>query len=397
MGNPKQNQLTVIEERVNRLVQDSLDELYTLRREDAENLDRVRARSRDLSLELRNLAASVDKALKKYDRLRAALLESAKTGNAAEEKSLYDKAAEAMAARNALTERHRLLSAQKSEMIAEERRLERSVARGDSMGNRLRMVMNLMTAPEDLLGTDSTSVSAETMSAAFQLVEWEAAAFTRELHDGPTQTFSAVNLMLEMAKTFMERNDSESALEEIGHAAEQTRNGLGELRALLFSLSPTGIQDGFETPLKRLAAQMRQMRGCSLTYTLSGDFSGIPVNTKIGAFKTLHQAVLNAALHGATEVKASVRHSKKALEVRVTDNGRGFDVDQEREAVKERGSYGLRNMEERVRMLGGKLVITSALKKGSSVAFSIPVFSVHVRYDSPGPPDGGRPRQSAPK
>ena len=54
------------------------------------------------------------------------------------------------------------------------------------------------------------------------------------------------------------------------------------------------------------------------------------------------------------------------------DNGEGFDVKQEKEAAKDRESYGLRNMEARVKMLGGKLVISSAPQKGSSVSFSIP-------------------------
>jgi two-component system sensor histidine kinase DegS len=286
-----------------------------------------------------------------------------------------------MAALNTLEERHRLLSAQKLDLMNEERRLERSIARSDSMGNRLRMVLNLMTTPEDVLEAGAASRSAETLSAALQMVEREAAGLTRELHDGPTQTFSAVGLILEMARVFLEKADYENAARELDHALEQNRGGLDELRALLFSLSPTGIQEGFGTPLKRLAAQLHQMRGCKLSYALQGDFGDIPLNTKIGAFKTLHQAVLNAVLHGASEVKVSVRltpnaknakNAKKILEVRVTDNGEGFDVEQEKEAAKGRESYGLRNMEERVKMLGGKLTVSSVLTKGSSISFSIP-------------------------
>jgi two-component system sensor histidine kinase DegS len=362
-----------IEERINHLLQDSLDELYLFRKEETENLKLVQERGLALTRELRDLAARIDRALKTYERLRGELLESAKLGETLEEKTLYDQASEAMVARNALEERHRFLSAQRLELMNEERRLERSITRSDSMGNRLRMALNLMTAPDDVLEAGEAVRSMETLSAALQIVEREAAGLTRELHDGPTQTFSAVGLILEMARVFLEKEDYGSAAGEIDHALEQNRNGLNELRALLFSLSPTGIQEGFETPLRRLAMQMRQMRECRLSYTLKGEFDDIPVNTKIGAFKTLHQAVLNAVLHGASEVKVTVRCAKKILEVRVMDNGGGFDVEQEREAAKDRESYGLRTMEERVKMLGGKLNISSVLKKGSSVSFSIPI------------------------
>jgi two-component system sensor histidine kinase DegS len=364
--------INTIEERITRLLRDSLDELFLLRREETENLKLVRERGLALTRELRDLAARIDRALKTYERFRGELLESAKLGETVEEKTLYDQASQAMSALGALEERHRFLSAQKLDLLNEERRLERSISRSDSMGNRLRMVLNLMTVPEDVLEADAASRSMETLSAAFQMVEREAAALTRELHDGPTQTFSAVGLMLEMAQVFLKKEDYGSAAGEIDHALEQNRSGLNELRALLFSLSPTGIQEGFETPLRRLAAQLRQLRGCELSYVLKGEFGGIPVNTKIGAFKTLHQAVLNAVLHGASEVKVSVRCVKKVLEVRVTDNGEGFDVEQEKEAAKDRESYGLRNMEERIKMLGGKLTLSSVPKKGSSISFSIP-------------------------
>jgi two-component system sensor histidine kinase DegS len=376
------NAVVDIEERVNRLLQDSLDELYLLRRDEVENLGTARERSLALTQELRDLAARIDNAVRDYDHLREALLESAKLGRAAEEKALYEQASTAMAGLSVLEERHRLLSTQKLDLMNEERRLERSVARSDNMGNRLRMVLNLMTTPEDLLADGAAAHSAETLSAALQVVEREAAAFTRELHDGPTQTFSAVGLTLEMARAFLEKNDIGHALAEIDVALGQIRDGLNELRALLFSLSPTGIQEGFDAPLRRLTSQLSQMRGCRMSYVLNGSFGDIPVNTKIGAFKTLHQAVLNAVFHGATEVKVSIRYARKILEVRVADNGEGFDVEREKEAVKERASYGLRNMEERVKMMGGKIVISSVLKKGSSVSFSVP-----VRHE---PPDENR-------
>jgi two-component system sensor histidine kinase DegS len=387
--------ISTIEERVNRLLQDSLDELYSLRREETENLRLVKERGLAMTRELRDLAARIDRALKNYEQFRGELLESAKLGETVEEKTLYDRASEAMVALNSLEERRRFLSAQRLNLMNEEHRLERSIARSDSMGNRLRMVLNLMTTPEEVIEADSAFRSTETLSAALQMVEREAAALTRELHDGPTQTFSAVGLMLEMTRVFLEKADYEKAEKEIDHALEQNRSGLNELRAFLFSLSPTGIKDGFETPLKRLAAQLLQMRGCTLSYALKGEFADIPVNTKIGAFKTLHQAVLNAVLHGASEVKVSVRYAKnakKVLDVRVMDNGEGFDVEREKEAAQGRESYGMRNMEERVKILGGKLAVSSVLKKGSSVSFSIPVSDM-----AEGMAESGESREEAGK
>ncbi|MDR1979831.1 MAG: histidine kinase [Synergistaceae bacterium] len=361
-----------IEERISRSLQESLNELYLLRQEETERLEDVKERAHALVLELRELAAAIDQAIKDYDQSREELMQSSKRGEILDEKASYERASEFMKMRGSLEERHRLLNVKKEELLQEEHRLERLVSRSENMGNRLRMVLNLVSMPEDFSVSDDVIRNTETMQTAFHLAEREAITFARELHDGPTQTFSAVGLMLEAGKEYLYRTDYEKAQEEIERALEQTRNGLNEIRAFLFNLSPTGIQDGFELPLKRLTTQLRQMWGCKLSFTLSGNLDDVSASIRIGAFKTLHQAVINAARHGATEIKVSIAYSQKTLKIRVVDNGEGFNVEQEKQAAKERGSYGLSNMEDRVKMLGGKISITSILKKGSNVSFSIP-------------------------
>ena len=362
-----------IEKHISRSLQDSLNELFLLRQEESERLDDVRERLRALAMELRYVAVAIDKVGRDYDLSRVELVDATKRTDASAEKIAYERASKFMKMRGLLEERYRLFGEQKSELMEEERRLERLIAKSENMGNRLRMVLNLISMPEDFTAAYDFR-NAETMLTAFLLAEREAITFARELHDGPAQTFSAVGLMLETGQEYMRRQDYELVKEELNRALEQTRNGLSEIRAFLFSLSPTGIEDGFNVPLKRLASQLRQMWGCQLLFTLNGDVDKVPVNARVGAFKTLHEAVFNAARHGAPGIKVAITYSNKMLKVRVTDNGSGFDVEQERNTAKERGSYGLINMEDRVKMLGGKISIRSVLKKGTSVSFSIPIL-----------------------
>jgi len=69
-----------IEERITRSIQDSLNELYLLRQEEAGQLEDVKERSRALAEELRLLAVAIDKAVKDYDLSREELIEKAKRG-----------------------------------------------------------------------------------------------------------------------------------------------------------------------------------------------------------------------------------------------------------------------------------------------------------------------------
>ncbi|NLL36805.1 MAG: hypothetical protein GX256_04700 [Fretibacterium sp.] len=368
-----------MEARILHFLRENLDELSTIRQEESERLENVKKRASALLQELRTLAADIDRASKEYDRARAELMQYSKGGLLKEEKDAYKRASELMSERASLEERYRLLSQRKEDFAQDERSLERLISKSERMGNRLRMVMNLIELPDEIDEAKDIARNKEAMATAFQIAEREARFFARELHDGPTQTFSAVGLTLEMVRAHLERGEKVEAEVELDVSLKQLRNGLDEIRCLLFNLAPTGIEEGFEKPLERLSTQVRQTWKAEMAYVLTGNFTPLENNVRIGVFKTLHQAVLNAVRAGAKAVKVSLGCSRGMLRGRVVDNGKGFDVEQAKETAKERGSYGLINMQERVEMLGGKLLISSFPGKGSTLSFSIPLLSKKIK------------------
>ena len=63
----------------------------------------------------------------------------------------------------------------------------------------------------------------------------------------------------------------------------------------------------------------------------------------------------------------------EALRARISDDGLGFDVEKAKQEAEAKESYGLRTMEERARIAGGKLSIASTPGKGSIVSLVIPL------------------------
>jgi len=367
------NKIGDLEDRIVHFIQESLHELDSIRSEESERLEQARRRFRALTQDLRDLAAQIDRTLREYEQLRGELLRWSQQGVIEQEKEAYERASQSMKLHASLEERYRILSAQKDDLLREERSLERLVTRSESMGNRLRMVMNLVSLPEEFSPEQGAMHNEKALSVAFRIAEREARSFARELHDGPTQSFSAVGLSLEMAQELLARGDGAAASGEVKLAVEQLRSGLNEVRSLLFGLSPTGIESGFDLPVRRLSEQVRQMWGSEVTYKLTGKLEDVPVSQRSNIFKTLHQAVINAARNGAEHIRVSIGKSRQTLKVLVMDDGKGFDVERERQAARERGSYGLQNMEERVTVQGGNFSITSAPGKGTTVSFSVPL------------------------
>ena len=69
------------------------------------------------------------------------------------------------------------------------------------------------------------------------------------------------------------------------------------------------------------------------------------------------------------------RH-ENAIELTVTDDGRGFDPERvlarEEDVGVEGGHFGLRGIQDRVEMLGGTLTIDSAPGRGAALSVVLP-------------------------
>jgi signal transduction histidine kinase len=61
----------------------------------------------------------------------------------------------------------------------------------------------------------------------------------------------------------------------------------------------------------------------------------------------------------------------------VEDNGKGFNVEQEKTRARTGFSIGLLGMEERARLVGGKLTITSSPKTGTQLTASLPLVELN--------------------
>ena len=82
------------------------------------------------------------------------------------------------------------------------------------------------------------------------------------------------------------------------------------------------------------------------------------------------EAIANAARHAAAmHIHVDLSQESHLVRLRVTDDGRGFDVDEILNA--DSGHYGLTGMQERAARMGGRLTVTSS-PRGTVVEASVP-------------------------
>ncbi len=95
---------------------------------------------------------------------------------------------------------------------------------------------------------------------------------------------------------------------------------------------------------------------------------------KIVIYRVTQETLNNVVKHSkANHVSFSLKAASKKIELTITDNGKGFDVDEMLTQKKSRPGLGLVSMRERTRLSGGTFNVTSAEGKGTTVRASWPM------------------------
>ena len=85
-------------------------------------------------------------------------------------------------------------------------------------------------------------------------------------------------------------------------------------------------------------------------------------------FLAFKEALTNVVRHsGATQVRISIRGEGARLQLRITDNGRGFPNGKPNENMD-----GVVNMRRRIEELGGRFEINSQPGNGTTVSLEVP-------------------------
>ncbi|MDH4135840.1 MAG: GAF domain-containing sensor histidine kinase, partial [Anaerolineae bacterium] len=195
----------------------------------------------------------------------------------------------------------------------------------------------------------------------------------RDLHDAVTQTLFSASLIAEVLPRIWERNPDEGRhrLEEL---RELTRGALAEMRTLLLELRPAALADAeLGDLLRQLAESVTGRARVPVTVTVEGH-RPLPVEVKVALYRIAQEALNNVAKHaGASQATVSLRctppfppeiggEQRGDVELRVSDDGRGFDS----ESIPPE-SLGLGIMRERAEAIGAMLTVESEIGHGTEV------------------------------
>jgi signal transduction histidine kinase len=198
----------------------------------------------------------------------------------------------------------------------------------------------------------------------------------RDLHDGPTQSISAIAMRVNFARRLMER-DFKAASEELYKIEELARRTTKEIRHMLFTLRPLVLESqGLVPALESMAEKMEETFDQNVTIQAdSGVVDELEAAKQAVVFYIAEEAVNNARKHAqAHHIWVRLKILRKGLGMlEVEDDGIGFDVDAIGATYETRGSLGMVNLRERTELVNGVLRIDSAPGRGTRVQVVIPL------------------------
>ena len=195
---------------------------------------------------------------------------------------------------------------------------------------------------------------------------------SRELHDGISQSLVAIKYYLEEAAFLFEKKDSDHAklVNKSNHYLEET---MQEVRRISRDLHPSILDDfGLMAAVDVLVEDFKNRLDIEVNLVKVKVRNLLPQGAKTTLFRVTQEALTNIERHAnATKVDVEFTMSAKWFEVRIIDNGIGFDVDHKRFKQNPSLGIGLRNMTERLGYFKGRLDIRSSTQ-GTIVIAAIP-------------------------
>jgi signal transduction histidine kinase len=175
----------------------------------------------------------------------------------------------------------------------------------------------------------------------------------RDLHDGLAQELAFVgrNLKrLEQDNLFVQR------------ASAGVERGLEDARRAIAALNDPA-DEPLGLTLTKVAHDVAAREGIRVAIQVAAGVHPTP-EIRTTLVRILSEAITNAARHGQADVVHIELENGQRLRLRISDKGRGFDPDAERDRAR---GFGLRGMRERVVALGGEFQLSSQPGRGTQL------------------------------
>lgn len=203
-----------------------------------------------------------------------------------------------------------------------------------------------------------------------KIVQRERKRIARDLHDTVSQELFASSMILSGISMSLDHLEKEELNNQILTVEAMLQNAQKDLRVLLLHLRPTELanrtlREGIDMILKELTDKS------DIEVIYKENISKLPKSVEDNLFRIAQEFISNTLKHAkASQLEVYLKQTKNEVQLKMIDNGVGFDMDEVRDL-----SYGLKNIGDRVDDLAGTFNLISQKGKGVSMDIRLPIMS----------------------
>lgn len=200
--------------------------------------------------------------------------------------------------------------------------------------------------------------------------ERERRRIAADLHDRIGQSLALAQIKL----TSMRESVTGAPRDAVDQAVELLARSVADTRTLIFELSPPILYElGLREALSWLVEEVEKRHGLRIELTAFGIAKPLDDTTAALVFRAVRELLMNVIKHAKTSsASVSLRQMDDHLTIDVQDQGAGFDP-HDIHRSSSGGGYGLLNIRDQIRRLGGKMEMVAAPGQGTRVSILVPL------------------------
>ncbi len=340
-------------------------------------VERVRKELEAVRQETDTVIAAVDAADQRYRKARLHLMEVSKDFHRFTEediKKAYQEAQEAQVAVARLGEREKALRFRRDDLERSVKRLYATQHKAESLVSQVAVVLNYLGSDlESISGQlDELLQSEKVRFHIIEIMEEERRRIAREIHDGPAQSMANLAMRTDLCLKLLER-EPQSLGEELLILRSLIRDSMTEIRRIMFNLRPMILDDlGLIPALKKYFEQLDDRHKFKIEFTCLGSEQRLSQPLEVALFRVVQEALSNVQRHAGTDwARVLIEFLPEHINLTIKDLGKGFNTQEIMEASANE-HYGLKGIQERVRLLQGDVQFVSSPGKGTSIVVYLP-------------------------
>lgn len=193
----------------------------------------------------------------------------------------------------------------------------------------------------------------------------------REIHDTLAQSLTGLSLRLETVDAMLQAGDDRDQIRQaVQTALDLTRTSLEETRRSVLDLRAAPLAGrNLAAAIEALIREREGQPGPRIEFKVVGANQPLPARIETGLYRMVQEALTNIDRHaGARQVDVELALTPDRVTLVIEDDGQGFDP-----AQVPPGHFGLIGLNERVRLLGGRLKLESSRRVGVRMEVEIPL------------------------